>query len=256
MSGQIVQRVDGDGVLTLWIDNPAHRNALNNVLIDALAKAINDAAVIPECRAIVLRGTDGIFCAGRELRDLQALAGAKMSDITATYHRLRLLNEALYLCSLPTVCLVEKYAFGAGATLASWCDIALAQVEAKIAYPEVHHGIVPSPAMMALLRGVPRKAAMELVLTGRRIDGVEAARINLVTRAVPADELESALREVLDGILMGSREAIARTKEFVVHSEDTGHRAAMLSAVDSISLGLASPETARRIDAFLDRKGE
>ncbi|MBL8675725.1 MAG: enoyl-CoA hydratase/isomerase family protein [Rhodospirillales bacterium] len=253
MAGRIELERRGDGVATLWIDNTGHRNALNDALIDALADNVRTLGADATCRAVVLRGRGGIFCAGRELRDLKALATADLAVITATYHRLRLLNEALHLCPAPTIAGVDTYAFGAGATVASWCDIAIAEEDALMAYPEVHHGIVPSPAMMALLRGVPRKAAMELVLTGRRIDGVEAARINLVTRAVPKGRLAAAIDETLSGILRGSAEAIARTKAFIVACEDAGHRSAMLSAVDSISIGLTSPETRRRIDAFLDR---
>ncbi|MDG2285198.1 MAG: enoyl-CoA hydratase/isomerase family protein [Alphaproteobacteria bacterium] len=252
MAGRIDSNFTGVGVLTLWIDNLDHLNALNNGLIDALANAISGAKDREGCRAIVIRGRGGIFCAGRELRDLRAIADADIEVITATYHKLRLLNEALYLTPIPTICVVEKYGFGAGATLSSWCDISIAERDALMAFPEVHHGIVPSPAMMALLRGVPRKAIMELVLTGRRIDGDEAARINLITRAVDKAEIEAELESILAGILRGSAGAIARTKEFIVHCEDASHRSAMISAVDSISIGLTAPETKARINAFLD----
>jgi methylglutaconyl-CoA hydratase len=254
MTGHIDSALSDAGVLTLWIDNPDHRNALNNTLIDALAEAIGQAKDNEGCRAIVIRGRGGIFCAGRELRDLRDIVDADIETITRTYHKLRLLNEALYLTPIPTICVIEKYGFGAGATLSSWCDISIAEQDALMAFPEVHHGIVPSPAMMALLRGVPRKAVMELVLTGRRIDGIEAARINLITRAVDKADLESELDGILKGILRGSAGAIARTKEFIVHCEDASHRSAMLSAVDSISIGLTAPETKTRINAFLDRK--
>jgi enoyl-CoA hydratase/carnithine racemase len=252
MSGRIETEPREDGVATLWIDNPAHRNALNNELIEALTVAIRTLSDDAGCRALVLRGRGGMFCAGRELRDLQALAGADLPTITATYEMLRALNEALLHCPHPTVAGIDRYAFGAGATVASWCDIAIAEEDALIAYPEVRHGIVPAPAVMALMRGVPRKAVMELLLTGRRIDAREAAAINLITRAVPTGTLDAAIEEVLAGILKGSAEAIARTKAFIVHAEDTGLEAAMRSAVDSISIGLTAADTRRRIAAFLD----
>lgn len=253
MSGRIEVEHGKNGVVTLWIDNPDHRNALNNSLIDALSEQILKASEDSECRAVVLRGRGGIFCAGRELRDLRAIVDADIATIKSTYHRLRLLNEAIYLCPRPTICVIEKYAFGAGATVASWCDISIAETNAKLAFPEVHHGIVPSPALMALIRGVPRKAVMELILTGRRINADEAQQINLITRAVAAENMSAEIDLILEGILNGSQQAIAATKEFIVHCEDASHRAAMLSAVDSISIGLANTETKRRINAFLDR---
>ncbi len=254
MVGRIDRERDARGIETLWLDNPAHRNTLNNDLIDALAAAIRAAGADPDCRAILLRGRGGIFCAGRELRDLAAIMDADVQTITATYHRLRLLNEALFDCPRPTIAVVERYAFGAGATLAAWCDIAIAEAEALMAFPEVRHGIVPSPIVMALMRGVPHKIARELMLTGRRFTGAEAADLHVVTRAVPKASLDEAVETTLGHILAGSAPAIARTKEFMAHAEDASYRSAMLSAVDSISIGLTDPETRRRIEGFLAGK--
>ncbi len=254
MTGKIELERRDDGVATLWIDNPAHRNALNNSLIDAMTHHFRALAPDASCRVIVVRGRGGIFCAGRELRDLRALQGASNDTIVATYEKLKGLNEAVWFCPKPTVALVEKYAFGAGATLTSWCDIALAEAGALLAYPEAHHGFPPSPALMALFLAVGRKKAMELVLTGRRIDAQEADRIGLITRAVPAESLEKELDALLAGLLRSGPDAIKRTKEFVWHSDESSHRAAMTSAVDSISLGLASPQAREGIAAFFEKR--
>jgi enoyl-CoA hydratase/carnithine racemase len=254
MSGKIDLERRHDGVAMLWIDNPSHRNALNNGLIEALTGQFRTLAADPACRVIVVRGRNGIFCAGRELRDLRALQDADNATIVATYDKLKALNEAVWFCPKPTVALVQKYAFGAGATLSSWCDVALSEDAALFAYPEVHHGFPPSPALMALFLAVGRKKAMELILTGRRIDAVEADRIGLITRAVPAAALEDELGRLLAGLLRSGPDAIKRTKEFVWHSDESGHRAAMTSAVDSISLGLASPQAREGIAAFFDKR--
>jgi enoyl-CoA hydratase/carnithine racemase len=254
MSGKIDLERRHDGVAMLWIDNPSHRNALNNGLIEALTGHFRTLAADPACRVIVVRGRNGIFCAGRELRDLRALQDADNVTIVATYDKLKALNEAVWFCPKPTVALVQKYAFGAGATLSSWCDLALSEDAALFAYPEVHHGFPPSPALMALFLAVGRKKAMELILTGRRIDAVEADRIGLITRAVPAAALEDELGRLLAGLLRSGPDAIKRTKEFVWHSDESGHRAAMTSAVDSISLGLASPQAREGIAAFFDKR--
>ncbi len=254
MSGKIDVEQRDDGVATLWIDNPAHRNALNNDLIEALTGHYLRLGAAPDCRAIVVRGRSGIFCAGRELRDLRALQDADNATIAATYEKLKALNEAVWFCPRPTVAFIEKYAFGAGATLSSWCDIALAEETALFAYPEVHHGFPPSPALMALFLAVGRKKAMELVLTGRRIDAVEADRIGLITQAASAASLDDTLQRVLSGLLRGGPDAVRRTKQFVWHCDEAGHRAAMASAVDSISLGLASPQAREGIAAFFDKQ--
>jgi enoyl-CoA hydratase/carnithine racemase len=254
MSGEITTDIDTRGVGTIWIDNPAHRNAMNDALIEALLAAFLALGRDDACRVVVLRGRGGIFCAGRELRDLRALNQSPMDKVERAYERLRQVNEAIYFCPRPTLCVIEKYAFGLGATLVSWCDMALADSEALISYPEVHHGITPAPAVMALQRGVTRKAMMDILLTGRRIGMEEAVPMGLVNRAVPRERLDAEIAATLKGLLRGSPSAVRRTKEFIWHSEDTGHRAAMASAVGSISLGLGSGETREGIGAFLDKR--
>lgn len=254
MTSEIRMECDDRGVAVLHIHNPEHRNALNDALIESLVHYFNTLDQDPECRVVVLRGTGGIFCAGRELRDLRRLQQSSLNQIEAVYERLRRLNEAIYFCRKPTVAVLEKYAFGAAATIVSWCDIALAEEGMQLAYPEVHHGITPAPAMMALIRGVSRKAAMDLVLTGRRVDAHEARDMGLVSRVVPASRLEATLGETLASLLRGSPEALRRTKEFVWHCEEAGLRAGMTSAVQSISVGLASPEAGEGIAAFFDKR--
>ncbi len=98
MSGKIDIERRTDGVAVLWIDNPAHRNALNNTLIEALTAHFRALAADPSCRVVLVRGRGGIFCAGRELRDLRALQDASNDMIVATYEKLKALNEAVWFC--------------------------------------------------------------------------------------------------------------------------------------------------------------
>ena len=254
MTGTIELEMGKDGVAYLWINNPDHRNALNNSLIDSLIDHYSRLSADTACRAIVVRGRDGIFCAGRELRDLRTLQDASNATITETYEILKNLNQVVWFCPKPTIAVIQKYAFGAGATLMSWCDITLAENEAIFAYPETHHGFPPSPALMALFASVGRKKAMELVLTGRRIDASEADRIGLITRAVPADILEEELNTVISGILRAGPEALQRTKEFIWHSDEATNRAAMTSAVHSITLGLSTTQAREGIAAFFEKR--
>lgn len=254
MSGTIGIDLDERGVGTVWIDNPDHRNAMNNGLIDALIRAFERLSGDEACRVVVLRGRGGLFCAGRELRDLRELNQSPLDRIEAAYERLRRVNEVIYFCPKPTVCVIERYAFGLGATLVSWCDMAIAEAGAQLSYPEVHHGITPAPAVMALLRGLGRKATMDLLLTGRRVAMDEALALGLVNRSVPSERLEAVLEETLTALLRGSPEALRRTKEFIWHSEDAGHRAGMASAVGSISIGLGSAQTRDGIGAFLEKR--
>ena len=108
MAGRIEIERDDRGVETIWLNNQDHRNTLNNSLIDDMAAAIHRSSSDNQCHVIIIRGRGGVFCAGRELRDLAALLDADISLIQATYHRLRMLNEALYLCRKPTIAVVKN----------------------------------------------------------------------------------------------------------------------------------------------------
>ncbi len=250
----IIRETLRPGITCLWISNPSHKNAMSDGLIDQLIAALRTLGRDPACRLIVVRGQGGIFSAGRELNDLRKLQDATLEDITATYERLHELNRAFHDCPVPTLAVIERFAFGAGATIVSWCDMALAEDDAFLCYPELQHGIVPSPALMGLLRSVPEKLAMELLLTGRRVYGPEAARIGLITRSVAAMALDSAMGELFDGVDRCSLGTVRRLMQFKNVAEALSPREAMAEAVHSISAGLLDADSRRRIAAFVDRR--
>ena len=180
MSGTIFTSRDACGVVTLTISNAAHRNAMSDAMISELTRAFSDAAEDTACRVVVLRGEGGIFCAGREINDIQALQGAGMDQLNAAYAKLLKLNVAAYYCPRPVVAVLERYALGAGIMLAGWADIALAEEDCMIGYPEVKIGLPPTQTTIQLIRSVNRMAAVELLLTGRNIRATEADRKSVV----------------------------------------------------------------------------
>jgi len=254
MSGAVHVERGASGVVTLRLDNPAHRNALNNSMIAALDDAFRSLAKDAACRVIVLRGAGGTFCAGREINDLQKLQAAGMDAINAAYTRLHELNESAYYCPKPVVAVLERYALGAGIMLGGWADIALADEGCLIGYPEVKLGIPPTQTTIQLIRGVHRKAAVELVLTGRNIRAVEAARLGLITRAVPADALELEVATVVGALAEASPEAITRTKQLIWKTEDADYRSAISTGVDVISVAVATESAHEGVAAFVEKR--
>lgn len=242
------------GFATLWLSNPKHLNALSNAMIVGLCDAFTRLASDPNCRAVVLRGRGGIFCAGRELRDVRALQNADLATVRKVYGDMQRMNELIYAAPQPVVCVVEKYGFGIATMIASWSDITIAEENALLGYPEVHHGITPYGAVPTMLNTLSQKATMDLLLTGRRIDAVEAARMGLITRAVPAARLEAELKSVLDSLSQGSPAAIAKSKLFARECEALTYRQGIVAATDKALLGVGMPEVAQGLDAFLARR--
>jgi enoyl-CoA hydratase/carnithine racemase len=253
MSGIELERND-QGVATIWLSNPKHLNALSNAMIIGLCEEFPRLAGDNSCRAIVLRGRGGVFCAGRELEDLRALQTADVDAIKTMYGYMQKMNEVIYCSPHPVIGVIEKYAFGIATMLASWTDIALAEEGAMLGYPEVHHGITPYGAVPTMLNMMNQKAVMDLLLTGRKIKADEAMRLGILTRVVPADQLIAELANVLEHISRGSAAAIRKSKQFVRQCETLTYQEGIAAATEKHILGIGMPETLQGIAAFLDKR--
>lgn len=253
MSGIEVERSER-GVATVWLSNPGRLNALSNKMVVALGEELPRLAADETCRAIVLRGRGGVFCAGRDLADLKALQAADADAIQAMYGHMQKMNEVIYFSPHPVISVIEKYAFGIATMLATWTDIALAEENAQLGYPEVHHGITPYGAVPTLLNAMNQKAMMDLLLTGRRIKADEAVRLGILTRSVPADRLDAELNDVLEHLFRGSAAAIRKSKEFVRQCETLSYQEGIAAATEKHIHGLGMPETRQGLAAFLDKR--
>jgi enoyl-CoA hydratase/carnithine racemase len=242
------------GVVTIWLSNPKHLNALSDAMIIGLCDELPRLAGDQTCRAILLRGRGGVFCAGRELRDVKALQTADLGVVKKMYDYMERMNEVIYYSPHPVISVIERYAFGIATMIVSWTDIAIAEEGAMLGYPEVHHGITPYGAVPTMLNVMNQKAMMDLLLTGRRIDAVEAARLGIITRAVPAAQLDEEAEKVLAGIFRGSPAAIAKSKQFTRLCETLTYRQGMAAATDKAALGVSMPESKRGIAAFLENR--
>jgi enoyl-CoA hydratase/carnithine racemase len=248
-----VERSD-QGVATVWLNNPGHLNALSDAMIIGFCEEMPRLADDATCRAIVMRGRGGVFCAGRELRDVKALQGAGVEAAARMYGYMQKMNEVIYFSPHPVISVVEKYALGIATMLVSWSDIALAEEGALLGYPEVHHGITPYGAVPTMLNTLNQKAMLDLLLTGRRISAAEAVRLGILTRAVPADQLTGELDRVLADIFRGSAGAIRRSKAFVRECETLTYEQGMAAATDKSIEGIGVPDMRKGIDAFLDKQ--
>jgi enoyl-CoA hydratase/carnithine racemase len=242
------------GVATVWLNNPKHLNALSNSMIIGLCEEFPRLADDTSCRVIVVRGRGGVFCAGRELGDLKALQAARPDDVARMYAYMQKMNEVIYYSPHPVISVVEKYALGIATMLVTWSDIALAEEGAMLGYPEVHHGITPYGAVPTMLNAMNQKAMLDLLLTGRKIGAAEALRLGILTRAVPAAQLEAELDRVLDDIFRGSAGAIRRSKAFVRECETLTYQQGIGAATDKSIQGIGLPEMRNGVGAFLDKQ--
>jgi enoyl-CoA hydratase/carnithine racemase len=252
--GEIQVERSDRGVVTIWLHNPTHLNALSNSMVIGLCEAFPRLAEDATCRAIVMRGRGGVFCAGRELGDVRALQDADLDAVKRMYDYMQKMNEVIYYSPHPVISVIEKYAFGIATMLVSWTDVALAETGALLGYPEVQHGITPYGAVPTMLNTMSQKAMMDLLLTGRRIGADEAARLGIITRVVAADQLTGELDTVLQALFRGSAAAIRRSKQFARECEILTYPQGMAAATDKAILGVSVPEMRQGIAAFLAKR--
>lgn len=204
-------------------------NILDIPMLEELGAVLETVDGDPRVTAVLLTGAGRAFCAGVSVEDHTA---DRVDAMIGGFHAV---IDRLLSLEAPVIAAVNGAALGGGCELALACDVVLAAESAKIGQPEIKLGVFPPAAAVLLPRLVGRQRAMDLVLSGRVMDAVEAARIGLVSRAVPADEFESAVEEYATGIASLSRPVLRLTKQAVVDGA-TGDTAAAMRRVERLYL--------------------
>jgi methylglutaconyl-CoA hydratase len=248
----LLTALDG-GVLTLTLNRPEKRNALDAALIDALHAGLDRADLDAAVRVVVLRGAGKDFCAGADLDELLDSALRTMDDNERAALRLGRLFTRMRELPKPVVAVVQGRALAGGAGLATGCDLVLACESAQFGYPEILRGFVPAMVMTILRRLVGERRAFDLVATGRILTAPEAAEMGLISRVVPEAEFEAEVGTVITGLAASSPSALALIKRLLYELD--GH-----SFADGIGLGArvnalarAHPDFRTAIAAFLDK---
>jgi len=211
----IVVTEDRGAVRHIVLNRPEKRNAMNQVLLLALGRALRAAADDSSVHCVVLRGEGPVFSAGVDLEELGSFAG----DPAVLRPFRNVFLECANLCesmAKPVICQIHRTCVGGALEVALGCDLRIASSDSKLGLPEVKFGIIPDvggstrlPAVVGLGR------AKELIMTARLIDADEAERIGLINRVVPAEELEQATQALVDELLANSHIAVGRAKRVI-----------------------------------------
>jgi len=207
---------EGVGLITL--NRPEALNALNSELLSELSSVLLQLDANEEIGAIVITGSEKAFAAGADIKEMAELEFAdvlmqdKFAEINATFAKVR----------KPVIAAVSGYALGGGCEIAMACDFIVAGENAKFGQPEIKLGVIPGiGGTQRLTRLVGKSKAMDMVLTGRMMDAVEAERIGLVSRIVPTEDLVEKVLEIAAGIAGLSRPSVALAKESTNRSFET-----------------------------------
>ena len=199
-------------------NRPQALNALSAKLIEELAETLERFEADPAIGAIVLTGSERAFAAGADIKEMkdQGFVDAFTRDfITQGWERTA-------QCRKPVIAAVAGFALGGGCELAMMCDFIIAAETAVFGQPEITIGTIPGAGgTQRLARYVGKAKAMEMVLTGRRMDAAEAERSGLVSRVVKAEELVEEAVRTAEKIAGFSRPAVMMAKEAVNRAFET-----------------------------------
>lgn len=246
-----VQVVLDAGVLSLTLNRPDKRNALDAATLDALAEAVARADLEAAVRVVVVRGAGKDFCAGADLQELLASADRSLEENERSALALGEVFLALRRLPKPSVAVVQGRALGGGAGLATACDIVIAGASSRFGYPEIERGFVPAMVMTMLRRAVGEKQAFELMATGRQVAADEALALGLVSRVVPDASLD-ADAAVLAATLAGrSATAFALTKQLFLELDERTFADGILLGARVNALARSTGDFKRAVAEFL-----
>jgi enoyl-CoA hydratase/carnithine racemase len=191
------------------LSRPEKRNALSLELMEELIEALTEASGQATTRAIVIEGAGPAFSAGH---DLSEMIGAEDAFLRDLFDRCTAMMATIHKIPQPVIAKVHGIATAAGCQLVAACDLAVAAQGTRFATPGVKIGLFCSTPMVPVSRAVGRKRAMEMLLTGEPIDAVTALDWGLINRVVPAEELESAVLELVQAIARSSSYTVATGK--------------------------------------------
>jgi methylglutaconyl-CoA hydratase len=213
LQGIDVERIGS--VARVWLDRPEARNAFDDQMIAELRHALVDLSGSEGVRVIVLGGRGPAFCAGADLRWMEAMARYGLEENLRDAHALADLFSTLHGSPKPIVARVHGAALGGGSGLVAACDIAVAASGTRFGFPEVRLGLVPAVIAPYVLARIGESAARELFLTGEGFEAARAAEIGLIRRAVPEEDLDAAVESLVEALLAAGPRAVAEAKRLI-----------------------------------------
>ncbi len=241
-----------DAVATVTIDDPERRNPLSLGTMGDLRSSVRRAGLDDDVRVIVITGAgDVAFSAGGDL------AGGFVDSPLPDHQARGVLADVFRVmrsAPKPIIGRINGLALGGGFGVAAACDITIASDRARFGTPEINLGLWPMMISTVLLPLVPRKALLEMMLVGRIIDATEALELGIVTRVVPADDLDDAVDATVAALRSKSPAALALGKSSFYAMEGMD----LDTALDHLHIGLTAvsftEDAAEGVQAFLEKR--
>jgi enoyl-CoA hydratase/carnithine racemase len=245
-------REDCEGVVTLLLNRPKQYNALSEAVLDALEQELAAIGSDPTVRCVVLAGAGKAFCAGHDLREMQA--NRRLDYYQALFAHCSKVMQAIQALPVPVLARVHGIATAAGCQLVASCDLAIASHSARFAVSGINVGLFCATPSVALSRNISAKRAFDMLVTARFIDAATAADWGLVTEAVDDDELDAAIAAKTRAIAAKSPAAVRHGKAMFYRQRQMELADAYAYAGDVMARNMMEEDAEEGIDAFLAKR--
>ncbi len=237
-----------DGVLTITINRPEAKNAVNGAVAKGIAAAIDELDNNSELVVGILKGAGGTFCSGMDLKaflkgENPAVEGRGFGGLVEAPPK------------KPLIGALEGYVLAGGLELSLACDLSVCGETTKFGIPEVKRGLVAAAGgVVKLPRLVPKRVAMEMALTGEMIDAARAYELGLVNRVVADDQVVEEAKKLAESIAANGPLAVAASKQCIVESEDWTSTELITRQIDIITPVFISEDAQEGPRAFAEKR--
>lgn len=236
------------------LDRAEKRNALNDEMVAALKSAFNQAYTSDDCKVIVLKAAGEVFSAGADLAYLKQLQKNSYQENLEDSSSLAELFSLIYNGPKVVIAAIQGHAIAGGCGLATVCDFAIADSEAKFGYTEVRIGFIPAIVSYFLLRKIGETKAKELLLTGKLITAQEAVDIGMINRVSNGD-LDNAVSTLCTSLIeQCAQDSLKMTKHLVANLYHLSPKEAMKFTSEMNAAARASSDCHKGISAFLSKE--
>ncbi|MER0237146.1 enoyl-CoA hydratase [Fulvimarina sp. MAC8] len=255
-SDALITIEEGPGITRIVLNNPP-ANVLSIEVMETLKAAFERCAENTDCRVVILAAKGETFCAGHDLKELTAHRTDEDRGRAFYEKTMRLcsdLMQTIVRLPQPVIAEVGGFATAAGCQLVASCDLAIASEEAQFQTPGVHIGLFCSTPMVALSRNVAPKHAMEMLLTGERIDARTAREFGLINRVVPPEYLGTIIGKYATTIASKSPLTVRTGKEAFYRQMEMPLSEAYDYAARTMVDNMMARDAEEGIGAFLEKR--
>jgi enoyl-CoA hydratase/carnithine racemase len=238
-------------IAMLTLDRPDKRNALSLELMERLTCALEEIGRRSDVAVVILGAHGSVFSSGHDLAELVDRTAREYQEI---FDQCVEMMATIQRIPQPVIAVVRGVATAAGCQLVATCDLAFADEHASFGTPGVRIGLFCSTPMVAVSRAIGRKRALQLLLTGERIDANTAAEWGLINAAVPANDLDEHVQRVARQIVRASQLIVGIGKRAFYAQIDMDQHAAYEHTADVMTMNALMADAREGITAFLDKR--